>query len=206
MIRVGVIWINMNWVGIFLILNNRFILPRIFNLIIIFELRILICFVASKVFTFTFSCTMPRRSPIIKILRPYDGVKYVAVSCTVRLWDSGNYGSLWVHPIAVINFPPRSGNISTAIQTPEGGIVPILVSQYGLLVWFEDDWLNIGVCLICYVSPEWVCDNYQELYRPSYFSRQLDLSRLFRTCHHIPSDTFPSGVVSRFVSCIILLR
>ena len=87
----------------------------------------------------------------------YDSVKDVAVACTVRLWDHGHNGSLWVYPSAVINILLGPGNISTTIQTPKGEVVIINVYLYGCLVVVEDVWLNIGVRLILCVSPEWVC-------------------------------------------------
>ena len=66
----------------------------------------------------------------------------------------------------VINIPPVSENISTTIQTPDGGVVLINVSRSSCFVGFEDGWLNIGVCLIHCASPEWVCDTYQEFTDP----------------------------------------
>ena len=72
--------------------------------------------------------------PIGKIRRPADGVDDVTVARTVRLWDCGQDGSLWVYTSAVINISPGSGNSSTTIQTPNGEVILINVSRYGCLV------------------------------------------------------------------------
>ena len=104
---------------------------QVFNFKIIVLLIVLEIFVASKVFTFCWA--MSRRSLVGEIRCPAARVKYVAVSYTVRLWDSGHNGYLWVHPSVVINISSGSGNISTTIQTFEGKAVSIAVSWYG---WF----------------------------------------------------------------------
>ena len=63
--------------------------------------------------------------------------------CSVNFWDAGSDGSLWFHPSAVINIPPKSPdlNTSTNIQTPEGGIpdhcVPIRLLGWGGLWLIE---------------------------------------------------------------------
>ena len=111
-------------------------------------------FFALKVFTFTFHCTIPQKSPICDIRSSDERIKYFKVACTVRIWDRGHDGSLWVHPSAVINIPLGSGNISTTIQTPKGEVVPVTVYRYSCLVWVDDDWLNCGVCQIFCVNPE----------------------------------------------------
>ena len=103
---------------------------------------------------------MPQRYPLGNIRRTYDKVKDVAAICSVRLWDHGHDGFLWVHPIAVINIPSGSGNISNNIQNPKGEVVPITVSQYGRLVEVGDGWLNSGVHKILCVSPEWVSNTH----------------------------------------------
>ena len=103
---------------------------------------------------------MLHRYPVGNTRSPADGVEDVAFARNVRLWDSGHDGSLWVHPSAVINIPPVSGNISTAIQTHERGLVPITVSQSGRLVGLDYGWLNSRVRTIICVSPEWVHDTY----------------------------------------------
>ena len=148
-------------------------------------------FVASKVFTFNFYCAMPQQSPVGDIWSPSYRIEDVAVALTVRLWDRGNDMSLWVHPSSVINIAPIYGNISTNIQTPEEEVVPITVSRSGFLFGLDDGWLNIRIHPIFCVIPEWVCDIYQEFYRPSYFSRQRYPSRLFCTRHQILNDIFP---------------
>ena len=119
LIRVGVIWINMNRVVTFVIPNYRIFAPNFFNFKMIFMLRIFENTVASKVFTLNFLCTMPRSAPVGNIRRPDNGVKDVSVSCTVSLWGYGYNGSLWFHSSVVINILPRSStsNISTTIQT-----------------------------------------------------------------------------------------
>ena len=92
---------------------------------------------------------------------------------TVSLWGYGSYGSLWVHPGVVINIPPRSSasNISTTLKTPKEEVVPITVSQYGILVGVEDVFLNSWFILTRSVTPKGVSDSYQELLRPSSFIR-----------------------------------
>ena len=97
---------------------------------------------------------MPHKSPVGKIRCPDDRVENFSVALTVRLWDCGHDGSLWVHTSAVINITPIFGNISTTIQNTEGKVVPITVSQYGCLVEVDGGWLNSGVVTICFVSPE----------------------------------------------------
>ena len=191
LIWVGVIWINVNRFGIFVIPNHRIFAHNFFNFKIIFALRNFGNFVASKVFTFNFYCAMPQQSPVGDIWSPSYRIEDVAVALTVRLWDRGNDMSLWVHPSSVINIAPIYGNISTNIQTPEEEVVPITVSRSGFLVGLDDGWLNIRIHPIFCVIPEWVCDIYQEFYRPSYFSRQRYPSRLFCTRHQILNDIFP---------------
>ena len=130
---------------------------------------------------------MPRRAPVVKILHPADQVKDVSVVRSVRMWDCGQYGYLWVHPSAVINILPGNGNINTTIQIPYREVVLVTVSRSGRLIEVEDGWLNSCVIPIFCVSPERVCDTY----RPSYFSsRKQDFSRLFHACNLIPSYTF----------------
>ena len=109
---------------------------------------------------------MPLRDPVGKIQSLDDRVKGVTVICSVRLWDRGHDGSMWVHPSVVINIPPVSWNINTTIQTPDGEVVPITVSRYVRLLEVDDGWLNSGARPILCVSPEWV----HNTYRPSYLS------------------------------------
>ena len=52
---VGVIWINVDWVGIFVVPDYNIFTPKFFNSGIIFTLRIFENFVASKFFHFHFS-------------------------------------------------------------------------------------------------------------------------------------------------------
>ena len=113
----------MNRVGICVIPNNRIFASNYFNFKFIFALIIFEDDVASKVFSFVFCCAVPRRAPVGDIRFTADGVEDVAVACTVSLWDYGSGGSLWVHPSEVIHFPPGSSasNISTTVQTPDGG-------------------------------------------------------------------------------------
>ena len=99
---------------------------------------------------------MPHRSSIGKIQRLSDLVKDVAVVNSVRLWDLGHDGSLWVHPSAVINIMPRSGNINTTIQTTDGEVVPVTVSWPGRVLEVGYVWLNSGVLPIISVRPEYV--------------------------------------------------
>ena len=72
---------------------------------------------------------MPHQASVGNIGHHYDGVKYVVVACTVRIWDCGQNWSLWIYPSASINIPPGYGNISNTIQTPEGEVVIITVSR-----------------------------------------------------------------------------
>ena len=94
-------------------------------------------FFASKVFNFTFHCDMPLRSALGNIWRHVDWVGNIAVVCSIRIWDRSHVGSLWVHPSAVINIPPGSGNINTNIQTPYGEVVLITVYRSGSLFEME---------------------------------------------------------------------
>ena len=119
--------------------------PIFLNIGIIFALSVFENYATSKVFTFAFNCCMPRRAPVVKIRRPDYRVKYVAVVCSDGVWDCVHNGSLWVHTSAVINIPPGSGNINTTIQTPYGGVVPVTISLFGLLLKVENCWLNSGV-------------------------------------------------------------
>ena len=51
-----------------------------------------------------------------------------------------------------IRTPPDPGywNINTIIQTPDGEVVPAILSRYGCLLEVYDGWLNSGVPLnIC---------------------------------------------------------
>ena len=118
----GLIWfsvirINVHEFGIFFMTNYRIFAPNFFNFNFFPSLRIFVNSVSSKVFTFTFRWSIPQISPVGQIRRPYYGVKYVTVYCTVRLRDRGHNGFLWVHPNVVINIPPVYGKISTTIQT-----------------------------------------------------------------------------------------
>ena len=160
-IRFGVIRINVNRVRIFVIPNYRIFATNFFNFRIIFALIIFENVVASKVFNFTFFCSMQKRPAVCEIQCSADGLKYVAVACTVRLWESGHYGFLLVHSSVTINIPTGYGNTSTTIQTPEGVLVLITVSRSGCLVGFSDGCLNSRVNKIHCVSPEWVRDTYQ---------------------------------------------
>ena len=188
LVWIGMILINVNRVGIFVIPNFRIFAPKSLIFQIIFALRIFKMLVASKVFTFNFFCSMTRIAPSDESWSPSEKVEFVVVSCNVIPWDHGHDGSLWVHSSALINILPRSGNISTTIQNPEGGLVLITVSRSGWLVEVGYGWLISGVYPIFYMGPEWVRGTYQELYGPSYFSQQRYLSRLFRTHHQIPND------------------
>ena len=109
---------------------------------------------------------MPQQTPVGKIRRPSDRVKDVSVARTVRLLDCRTDGSLWVHPSAVINILPVSGNISTTIQNTDVGVVAMTVSRSVCLVVVDGGWLNLGVRPIRYVSPEWVRYTYQEFIHP----------------------------------------
>ena len=142
-----------------------------------------------------FFCAMPWRYPLDDIQSPADGVKDVAVSITVSLWNYGRDGSLWFYPNVVINIPPGffTLNISTTAQTTKGELFLIPVSWSGRFVGFDTGWMNSGVVPNFCVSPEWVRHTYQVFYRPSYFSRKWDLKRLFYDCHQIPRGKFPKS-------------
>ena len=175
----------------FFIPNYRIFALKFFNLKIIFALSIFENGIASKVFTFTFLCAMPWENPVRNIWRSAYGVEYVAVYCTVRLWDRGHNGSLWVHPSTVINIFTESGNISTTTQIPDRVLVPITVSRSCLLVVVYNGWLNIGGPSNSMCESRMGSRYLPRIYRPSYFSRQRDLQQLFHTRHHIPCDIFP---------------
>ena len=81
----------------------RIFVPTLIKFGIIFALSIFKTLVASKVFTFNFHCAIPRHYLVGKIRLPDDQVQYVAVVCSVRIWNRGQDGSLRVHPSAVIN-------------------------------------------------------------------------------------------------------
>ena len=102
-------------------------------------------FFAFTVFTLTFHFATPRQAPVGDIWRLYDTFKDVVVVISIRLWDCGHYGSLWVHTSAVINILPGYGNINATIQTLEGEVVSITLSRYICLPELEDVWLNSGV-------------------------------------------------------------
>ena len=199
-ILVGVISINVNQVRIFVIPNYRFFASNFFNFGIVFVLIIFETSVASKVWTFTFHCSVPRQGPVGQIWCPADQVGDVKVVCSFRLWYRGHDGSLCVHPSTVIDILPGSGNISNTIQFPKGGVFPITVSWSGLLVEAVNGWLISGVRPTHCVSPELIRDAHRVFYAPSYFSSwQRGLSRLFHTRHSIPSDIFPLVVAISFV-------
>ena len=100
----------------------QIVFAHLSNWQIIIALRNFVNFVASRVFAFTFCCAILWQGHVGDIRRTADGVKYVAASSTVSIWDYGSNGSLWVHPRALINIPPRSSAliISATIHTPGG--------------------------------------------------------------------------------------
>ena len=75
----------MNQVGTVVIPNYKIFAPNSFDLKIISALIIFENVVASKVFNFTFFCSMQKRPAVCEIQCSADGLKYVAVACTVRL-------------------------------------------------------------------------------------------------------------------------
>ena len=109
------IWINLSQVGIFLIWNYRFSCTQLFQLQNYFWPHHLRIFFASKVFTLTFCCAIPRQACLVYIRYPSDVAKDITVSCTIITWACVHGVYFWVHPSAVINIPPRSGNISTTV-------------------------------------------------------------------------------------------
>ena len=125
-IQFGVIWINVNQVGILVIPNYRMFALNLFNFKIISALSIFKNIVASRVFTFNFCCAMPWQAPVGEFQNPSNRVEDITVARTVILWGYGSNGSLRDHPSAVINISPRSSasDISTLTQTPEGGGSP----------------------------------------------------------------------------------
>ena len=110
---------------------------------------------------------MPLQAPLRKMRSPSYQVEYVAVDFSVIIWDHGQNGPLWVHPNTVINIPPGFGHINTTIQTLDREVVPITVSQSGLLLGVDNGWFNSGVSVILCVSPAWVCDIYIPFYLSS---------------------------------------
>ena len=123
LIWVGVIWINVNRFRIFVIPNFRTFVPNFFNFKIIFALTIFENFVASKVFTFNFRCTMPWQSPVGKAQNPDYQVEDVEAPITGpgNIWAWDYYGSWWVHPNFVIRVPPKIKNhFFTTFPTPKG--------------------------------------------------------------------------------------
>ena len=203
LILVDFIRINMNWVGIFVIPTYRIVLHTL-PTSKSFLRSAFSNFFCIQGFTFTFHCAMSQWSPEGKIRRPDDVVEDAPVDLTVRLWYCGHGRSLWGHPSAVIYIPPEYGNISTTIQNPKGEVVLITVSHSGCLVRVENGWFNIGACPIFCVSPECVCNTYQEFYIPSYFIRQWDLIRVLHTILLVILS--PSGVVIMFASCTRLSK
>ena len=198
LIWVGVIWIDVNQVGIFVIPNYTIFAPNFFNFKIIFALSIFEIVVASKVFAFNSCCTIPQWDPVCEIQRPDYGVKDNTVDSTVRLWDCGYDGYLWVHPSAVINITTKLSalNISSNIQTTKEEVLPITVSPYGCLFGVDNCWLNIQVVPIRFLITEGVRNSYWYFFRTFYLNRQWYLRRSF--CDHIHRGNFPSGVVSSF--------
>ena len=131
LIRFGVIWINVNRFGIFVILNYRIFAPNFFNFNIIFAFSIFGNFVASRIFTFTFFYAMPQQAPVGKILNTSDQVEDVAhpLPGPVNMWEWPSNGSWWVYSNLVICVPPKiKSRFITTFPTPEGE-VPITFSR-----------------------------------------------------------------------------
>ena len=97
---------------------------------------------------------MTRQDPVGEIRSSAEQVKYVAVVCSVRLWDFVPDGYLWVCPSWGIDNLPRSGNINTTIEAPNREVVPFNVSQFCRLLEVDGGWLKSGVRILCNVRPE----------------------------------------------------
>ena len=65
---------------------------------------------------------------------PSEQVEYVTVIWPIVLWVCGHNGSLWVHPIVVINIIPGYGNINTTTQNTNGEVVLVTVYWSGSLI------------------------------------------------------------------------
>ena len=150
-----------NQVGIFVIPNYRFLRPS-FSTSKLFLCSAFskCCWVQGFHFNFSLHHDMTRycRRDLTSWWRSWN----VTVACTVSIWYYGSDGSLWVHPREVINIPHGlpTLNISTALQTPEGGLVLITMSPYGCLAGVYNSWLNIWVVPTRSVNPEGVSNSF----------------------------------------------
>ena len=107
-----IIWIDLIQVGVDVIQidaiqNYRIFAPNFFNFEIILALSIFENYVASRVFNFTFFCAMIQHTPVGKIRRPSDWVKYVEAPLPGpgNMWAYASHGSRWVHTDDIISIP-----------------------------------------------------------------------------------------------------
>ena len=119
--------------------NYRIFAPKIFNSKIILTPSVFENSVAFRIFTYTFRCSVPQRSPIGKIRCPsveeaedpnnswWDVVTTIPPGSnssttlkTCNLWTCASYGSLWVHTDAVIFVLPKiNTHFVTTLPTPK---------------------------------------------------------------------------------------
>ena len=166
----GVICINVNRVWIFFIPSYRIFAPNYFNFGIIFALIIFEIFVASKVFTFTFFCAMPRQAPVVDIRVPSDGDKdsEAPLSGPINMWAWDSNGYWWVHSNSVINVPPEiNTQFVTTFPAPKGEL-PMTLYPF----------IN-GSTLLVSIHNEIVaqpCTTYREIFRPHSYRQQQEIS------------------------------
>ena len=123
--------------------NYRYFAAKFFNFKIIFRSAFLGTLLPPR-YLLSLFLYHAKNTPVGNIRRPDDGVEYVAVAFTVRLWYCGYDKYLWIYPSAVINITsvPSDLNISATIQNPKGEVVPFSVSPSSRLIIVNYGWLN----------------------------------------------------------------
>ena len=71
-------------------------------------------------------------------------VSSITVGRPKNAWWDILLQSLWCHLSAVINIPPGSGNTNTTIETTDGEVIPVILSQSGSLLEADDGWITSG--------------------------------------------------------------
>ena len=128
-------WFKSTWSWI-----SDFFVPNFFNFKIILASSIFENAVASRVFNFTYFCTMPWWTFVGKIRRYPDGVE---ATLPVNLWDYASGGSQLVHTDAVITINPKSSSshFSITLQTDKGYVLStksLYVNDRACLVGLND--------------------------------------------------------------------
>ena len=191
LILVGMIWIDVNRVGIFVIPNCKICATKIFNFKSIFELSIIKNVVASKFFTFNFHRAMPRQAPIGEIRNPSieedkspdiswwyfvitipPNIAILPDSSTTlqtgNQWSYASNGFKWFYGNSFIPVPPEiSTYFITTFNTPE---VEVLINV--------SPSINRSACLVSMyddivVPPR---TTYHDIFRPYGYFQQLEMS------------------------------